>query len=306
MIFGHRWFYNSICGILLIAWTLFFTNSREAERTDPVLATARDLQAQGNNSGAVTEYLRYLFFHPTAENLSDVYLHLGKVYMKLNRWEQAKDAWRQAVKLAPDDSTQNALRVALAIQSLAHKNYSLAVLELLKVSSFARQPALRRKAQFYLGVANLYARDFKQAEEGFRLYFGSDSTEAAQQTWLAVRTLLQKGQAIRPKSPVVAKWLSTFLPGLGQLYAGDVKNALNAFALNGAIGFGVVRAFQDKEYIDATLEGGLLFQRYYLGNRFRAAQIARSRYLDRRKEIAAEIVHILESYLEQKKREAAY
>jgi len=264
-----------------------------------VLETAHSLQVSGNYENALTEYLRYLFFHPAAENNSDVYFEMGQAYLKLNRWDQAKEALRQSVKLAPNDSLKNARRVDLAIQSIAHRNYSLAVLELLKVASFGRQPALRRKAQFYLGVAEVYLLDFKQAGAAFGPYFLGDSTQAGREAWRNLTILIRKGEAIRPKSAAAAKWLSTFLPGLGQLYAGDVKNALNAFVLNGAIGYGVVSAFVQQDYIDTVLEGGFLFQRYYLGNRFRAAQIAGTRRLKKQREIAAEILQVLKNYLIQ-------
>ena len=265
-----------------------------------MLETARSLQAAGNAEGAVTEYMRYLFFHPTGEKLSDVYFSLGKAYLDLNQWESAKDAWRQSVKLAANDSLKNARRISLAIQSLAHRNYSLAVLELLKVSSFGRQPQLRRKALFYLGVAELYLLEFDQAGTAFQAFFRGDSSQKGKETWAKVEALLQRGEAIRPKSQILARWLSTFLPGLGQLYAGDLKNALNALALNGALGYGVGRAFLEKDYIDAILEGGFLFQRYYMGNRFRAAQIARTRPQKKQRQIAEQILEVLDSYLAEK------
>ncbi len=273
---------------------------RAATRPDPVLETARSLQAAGNAEGAVTEYMRYLFFHPTGEKLSDVYFSLGKAYLDLNQWESAKDAWRQSVKLAANDSLKNARRISLAIQSLAHRNYSLAVLELLKVSSFGRQPQLRRKALFYLGVAELYLLEFDQAGTAFQAFFRGDSSQKGKETWAKVEALLQRGEAIRPKSQILARWLSTFLPGLGQLYAGDLKNALNALALNGVLGYGVGRAFLEKDYIDAILEGGFLFQRYYMGNRFRAAQIARTRPQKKQRQIAKQILEVLDSYLSGK------
>ncbi len=285
--------------MLLTIWASSFVSARVPEKIDPVLETARALRASGNNEAALTEYLRYLFFHPTAENISDVYFEMGKTYLQLNQWDRAKEALRQSVKLAPDDSVKNVRRIDLAIQSIAHKNYSLAVLELLKVATFGRQPGLRHKAQFYLGTAEVYLLEFGQAEVAFRNYFAGDSSEAAQKTRARLANLLKKGLSVRPRSPRTARWLSTFVPGLGQLYAGDLKNALNAFALNGAIGYGVAQALVQKNYIDATLEGAFLFQRYYLGNRFRAAQIAGTHHLRKKRQIAQDILLILNGYLLQ-------
>ncbi len=277
----------------------FPSESKTATKTDPVLKTARQLRASGNSESALTEYLRYLFFHPAAPNITDVYFEMGQVYLQLNQWDEAKEAWRQSIKLASADSLKNARRVTLAIQSIAHQNYSLAVLELLKVVSFGKQRPLRRKAQFYLGVAEVYLLDFNQAEAAFRRYFSNVPSFFGRKTWTKLLVLLKRGEALRPKSDAVAKWLSTFLPGLGQLYAGDVKNALNALILNGAIGYGVGQAFFQRDYIDAILEGSLLFQRYYLGNRFHAARLASERPLQRKRKIAAKILDVLHAYLKK-------
>ena len=70
--------------------------------------------------------------------------------------------------------------------------------------------------------------------------------------------------------------LSTFLPGLGQAYAEDWKNGLNALLLNGVLGYVTLNAAIERDYDDALLSFFFLFHRYYVGNRYRAAEAAQA------------------------------
>ncbi|HDK35807.1 MAG TPA: hypothetical protein ENG82_02775 [Bacteroidetes bacterium] len=132
-------------------------------------------------------------------------------------------------------------------------------------------------------------------------YFSKDSSDYGRKTWQRLQRLAGKGKTIHPRSPATAKWLSTVFPGLGQLYSGDFKNAVNALALNGLLGYGVTQAFLKQNYVDAVLEGVFLFQRYYMGNRVHAAQIARTRPIKKEKKIAEEILTELGKYLAHKR-----
>jgi hypothetical protein len=78
------------------------------------------------------------------------------------------------------------------------------------------------------------------------------------------------------KSEKAARLLSTFLPGLGQTYAGDWKNGLNALLLNGVLGYITLDAAIERDYDDALLSFFFLFYRYYAGNRYRAVEAAQT------------------------------
>jgi hypothetical protein len=78
-------------------------------------------------------------------------------------------------------------------------------------------------------------------------------------------------------SESTAQWLSTFVPGLGQLYVGDFKNALNALALNSLLFYWGTDLLVSHKYFDSVIEFSGVFLRYYLGNRYRAAELAREK-----------------------------
>lgn len=71
------------------------------------------------------------------------------------------------------------------------------------------------------------------------------------------------------KSPRVAQWLSTFLPGTGQIYAGKLANGLISGAISAAVCYLLVDSIREERYVDAV---GicLIGSPFYLGNRVNA------------------------------------
>ena len=85
--------------------------------------------------------------------------------------------------------------------------------------------------------------------------------------------MLLKETPLPSKSPQLAGWLSTVVPGSGQFYAGKVKEGILAAALNGTFIYLVVDAIRDRRYVDSA---GLFFVgwQFYWGNRTSAQQLA--------------------------------
>lgn len=77
------------------------------------------------------------------------------------------------------------------------------------------------------------------------------------------------------KSEDKAAWLSTFIPGGGQLYAGKPWEALTAFLIQGVgIYYGFVN-FKEKYYLSAALVGGGLFGSFHNGGVRRSEELVR-------------------------------
>ena len=76
------------------------------------------------------------------------------------------------------------------------------------------------------------------------------------------------------KSKDRAQWLSTFIPGGGQFYAGKPLEALVTLAIQGAgIWFGIV-SFQQHYYLGAWLAGAGLFGSFHMGGVRRSEVLA--------------------------------
>lgn len=79
------------------------------------------------------------------------------------------------------------------------------------------------------------------------------------------------------KDPLVASRRSAFLPGLGQVYAGEPWKGLNSFMLNAAcLGYATWCAY-NKMYLNGIFTGISLFAAFYSGGKRNAASIVENK-----------------------------
>lgn len=228
----------------------------------------------GNYEEAITEYKRFIFYNPQSESISYAYYKIGLAYRNEKKWNESINALHLSIQTATSESIKNEREIALAVVLIASGNYSDAEFQLLKVESFSPFLLLRRKAAFFRGIASLYAHKWKDARTAFQKYFKEDSLFESSVLSRSLDSLLLLAQYLKYKSPRLAKILSTILPGSGQIYAGDILNGLNSLVINSLTGYLLVSSLIKGDFTGAILIYVPLFQRYYLGNRFRAEKIA--------------------------------
>ena len=273
---------NSISLFLISAALLFRSFTAIAEELP--LSLGEHLAAQGNYNAAITEYKRFLFFHPDDARVGEVYYNIGLAYREQGLWAEAITALRTATYLATDSETKSEYQLELAVTLIAAQNYDLARLELIKVTMRTPSALLYRRALFLESVAYIYQFRWEDASESLRKYTTDEKLDA----------LLEAATDMPQKSIKIARVLSTILPGAGQVYVGDWRGGLNALVLNGVLGFLTVDAVLDGYYIDAALWGGLIFWRYYRGSTFRAGQAAEQFNLQESRRTAEAILQRLQ------------
>ena len=242
--------------ILLFSFSCGFTTTAE----ELPLSLAKYLFAQANYDAAITEYKRFLFFHPDDPRIGEVYQNIGLAYRAQDLWAEATNSLRMAVHHAADSESKSECQLELAVTLIAMQDYDLAQLALIKVTLQAPSALLYRRALFLRGIAYIYQFRWDEAREVLRDWSTDEKLD----------TLFDEASNVPQKSVNVARLLSTILPGAGQVYAGNWTSGLNAFLLNGTLGFLTVDAAFDRHYTDALLWGGLAFWRYYRGNTYRA------------------------------------
>ena len=248
---------------LLIGISLLFGGFAAVADTSP-LSLGRHLAVQGNYDAAITEYKRFLFFHPDDSRIGEVHYNIGLAYKAQGLWTEAITALRTATYLAIDREAKSEYQLALAVTLIATQNYDLAQLELIKVVLRKPSVPLFRRALFLQGVAYIYQFRWEKARSVLQDYTADERLDA-----------LFEDALNRPqKSIKVAKGLSTIFPGAGHIYAGDWRDGLNALVLNSALGFLTIDAVFAEHYTDAALWGGFAFLRYYRGSTFRAGAAA--------------------------------
>lgn len=238
------------------------------------LDLADDLFSAGFYDEAITEYKRFAFFNPGNQSASFVHYKAAIAYREQGKWAESITQLHHAINWVQDDSIRNRWQLVLANTYIVSGNYSAAEIILLRLQAFSRWADIRKGAFFFRGIAGIYSYRWKSAQEAFKEYFDEYPDSSLQ---VMVDSLLLSGQQQKYKSPIMARMLSTFLPGAGQFYAGDIKNGTGALVLNAGLGFWIVYNIVQGNYGDGLTIYFFLFRRYYSGNRYHAERLVRER-----------------------------
>jgi tetratricopeptide (TPR) repeat protein len=255
--------------ILILAFLFCIAFKSEANEALRLADALFNLQSYDES---ITEYKRFLFFNPDDERAGYGYYRIGLAYRAERNWEKAVDALKTSIKLTDNDKLRDERTIELGITLIASGNYSFAQMELLKVSEFSQYQFLKKKASHFQGVAYLYMYNWEGARRAFDTFYSHSSEQRRSEKAKNIDALLIEAQHLPYKSVTIAKTLSAFLPGTGQIYASNWRNGLNAMLINSLTAGLLLNAVMEKQYQDAALIFLLLFQRYYLGNRYQAAE----------------------------------
>ena len=246
----------------LLALTLSLSHGFSAVAEESPLALGSHFFTLGNYDAAITEYKRFLFFHPADHRTGEMYRNIAQAYRAQGSWQDAITAIRAAMQHASNQDKKSEYRLELAVLFIATQRYDFGRMELIKVVARNPSTSLHRRALFLQAVALIYQFRWDEARKVLHGYTGDEKLNG----------LLVEAVNLPRKSSKVAKVLSTILPGAGQIYAGNWRSGLNALVLNGLLGFLTVDAVLDRHYVDAATWGGSVFLRYYRGNIFRAEE----------------------------------
>lgn len=235
---------------------------------NPVLKEAKRLALAGVGDAAVTEYKRYLFFNPDSPAVG-VHLSIAQAYLDQGRLGDAKDAFQSALSSAASDSVRDAIRIEISVLAMAQGAYSSAQMELLRISSFSKTALLRNRADLFLCLSYILTGDIKEAGK-----ISSAGAASGDSLLCHLDSLVKKVPRYSRKSPQAAKIMSTVLPGLGQVYAHDLRGGLNALAISAITGSMTVHSILYGYFQEAIFTDSMLFWRYYSGNLWLTAQAA--------------------------------
>jgi tetratricopeptide (TPR) repeat protein len=237
---------------------------------DVALGLADRLLENGNNESAVTEYMRFIYFNPNQEEVSTAYYRIAMAYRNQKKWTDAIEALKKSIAVTSSDSTRDERKISMAVIMIATANYSSAEFELLQVAYYSNFPCLKKKAFLFLGICYVYTNNWEESQKTFQEYFSD--TQSLQR--MKIDSLFFFSTKRHYKSPALAKWFSTFVPGAGQLYSGDIKNGINAMLVNALTTYLLVHSIFQKQYQDVLISYLTLFERYYQGNRYNAEKDA--------------------------------
>lgn len=247
-----------------------------AQTLEELIEFADEQYEAGNFLLAAKEYQRARFFGdklivPVLEEKT------GNCYFHLQNFEQAKTHYYWASQLYANDSLQAESAFKKASCEIIGNNYHLALMDLLSMNEPLTH-LQQRKKDYMTGLCYFRLEDFKLSEKYLLQSIGKDSIHIS----TVIEDIFKNKKNLYRPNPKTATWLSVFIPGSGQLYAGDFKNSLNSMVLTaGLVGLSIYIATQ-YGIIDALVSIFPWVQRYYMGGYQHAEEIAIKKREERR------------------------
>ncbi len=203
---------------------------------------------------AAIEYKRIFFFDSSAQKNLQLRLHYAIAIINTD-YLGGYDEIERLFKDFPD--LEEKARISLGKELLETKKYGLAV-EILK-------PVKDDNGKRLLGFSYLFNHQYVNARYKFEEV---DSNIARE-----IESYMKKSE----KSITRAMLFSVFLPGTGEVYAGNIKRGLQDFILSSLSGFLLYNSIKNKKFVDAGIIFTFGFNRFYIGSISNAGRIARER-----------------------------
>lgn len=273
----------------VLIYLSIFVNSSAIAKQDPLILGDHFVKLN-NYDAAITEYKRFIFFHPDDPRVAKTYNQIGLAYRSQSLWQEAVLSMRNAVLNAITPTDMSEFQLNLAVTLIVAKNYDLARLELIKVMLRNADDITYKRSLFLQAVTYIYQFRWEEAREVIKQYTTDDLLDQ----------LLENAINLPHKSKKIARVLSAIIPGTGQMYAGKWGGGLNALMLNGALGYVSVDAILNKNYIDAALWTYFIFVRYYMGNLYRAETAADTVNQEQSEQAAENILQRLQEITNKK------
>ncbi len=238
-----------------------------------ILDLADYLADQDNHAEAVAEYQRFLFFSKSHPLQGYAYYRCAVAYENLGEWRRASEFYSLSKEFVPE-ALQSRVQLRLALTAAVSGQSGRSVLELLRTLRLSAVEEEQKKSVLLL--LTLYAQQqnwhalasaVSQASQDFK-------KDALWLNLLDSMNIVVENARINQKSPSRARLLSTIVPGAGQFYSQNVGGGVNAVVLNAATTSWLVYLARERRPVDFALVFGLLWHRYYSGNRLHAAESA--------------------------------
>jgi len=240
-----------LLAVLLSAQTAQVEASGPEYPPTEILSFADELYRRGDFPSARMEYERFLFRFPDHAGAPEAQVGKARCLFWMGAYNAALEGFKQLARDHPETPVglEAALMTARCYFIIGETHAAAALYERMIQQSALASPAYR--AHFDLGWMHLKESRWSEARKHF------EHTEAESPLAFAAERLsaqLTPLPELERKSPQAAGVLSGILPGAGQLYCGQPKDAALAFFLNAVFIFASYQAFQK----DMIVLGGFL------------------------------------------------
>ena len=234
---------------------------------------ASQLFESGDYQAARRAYKRLLFYHPNTQRRDVADYRIAQSYYHQNSPEQAERLFQEFPETHPNSPLRFQSQLMLGQLHFDAGKYALARTTLFELLNTSQDADVSAAAHYLRGWCYVYTSDWNKAISEFRKSANAPETNSSRSekaSQLADALLAETPLPL--KSPEMAGWFSTIIPGTGQLYAGKTREGILAAAMTGAFIYLAADAVRERRYVDCagiSLVGVYL----YWGNRSEARRL---------------------------------
>jgi len=220
-------------------------------------ALAQKLFEAGNYQGALTLYDRVVFFDHGNEFKCASYKQIAQCYLMNQAPNKAFTALDLAFAATEFESEKNEILLQKSLYLVQEKYWMRALQELYALKNLS--PEQNRLCNYLLGTCLFATGDFEKSESYFLLLV--NEKDAAE-----IEEIFDKAtKKLNPKKVQMAKTVSYFVPGSGQILAGNVKSGVNSILLIGGLGALYFSAVNNYGLLSGMITILPWLSRYHLG-----------------------------------------
>jgi TolA-binding protein len=198
---------------------------------DQILGFADALFNDGDYYRAITEYKRFLFFHPTDARAGHVQLQIGRAYLGAQQWAEARQTFTAIAQRHADPEIRAEAAYRIGDTSFRQGRYTQAIADLRSVVERYGRTLVGQRARYLLGWSYLRARQWPEATQTFEAI---DTTSPLFPSSRTLADAAREAENLPRKSPALAGLMSALIPGTGHFYTGRFRDGAVALLLNGA------------------------------------------------------------------------
>jgi tetratricopeptide (TPR) repeat protein len=198
----------------------------------PLFKFAQSLYAAGEYYRAIGEFQRFLFFQPDHPLVAEAQLTIGLAYFCGEHWLQAFELFRQLSRVTSNPAVRAEAALWMA-EARARGGDHMEAIRLFQ-EAIRQDPSSKvaHRATYLIGWGYLRQRQWTEARDALAQVDNKSPYHASAER---LTMALDPPPELPQRSPIVARLLSTVLPGAGQLYTGHTLDGLIGIGLHGAL-----------------------------------------------------------------------
>ena len=234
---------------------------------------AEQLYESGDYQATRLEYKRLLFHRPDTEFRDIADYRIAQSHYYQNQPGRAEHLFREFLAVHPNSPFRFRSQLMIGQLHFDAGAYSLARTTLFELLHSNADTKVVSAAHYLRGWCYVYTTDWDKAIAELRRVDTAQTNAPHGKNARQLADILLEKTPLPHKSPQIAGWLSTLVPGSGQFYVGRVKEGVLAAALSGTFIYLVADAIRERRYVDCA-GISLIGWQFYWGNRVEAQRFA--------------------------------